>query len=251
MTEYLANSRNYGGKRALSTIKYIVIHYTGNDGDTAMNNAKYFRNNVVEVSAHYFVDDEGVTRSVPDNYIAWHCGSSTYYCPARNTNSIGVEMCDTERNGKYNLSAKTKANTISLVVSLMKKYGIGIDGIYRHYDVSHKLCPAYLVDNKAWAAFKAEITAAYNKAYAPTKKAYTGVFPSLPKRGYIQKGDEGNNVRYLQTFLNWYGGYKLDVDGDFGVKTLAAVKDFQKKEKIAVDGLFGKNSLKAAKAVKK
>ena len=36
--------------------KYIVIHYTANDGDTAVNNGNYFKNNAVKASAHYFVD---------------------------------------------------------------------------------------------------------------------------------------------------------------------------------------------------
>ena len=30
----LANKSNYGGVRSVSNIKYIVVHYTGNDGDT-------------------------------------------------------------------------------------------------------------------------------------------------------------------------------------------------------------------------
>ena len=30
----IANKKNYGGKRNTSSIKYIVIHYTGNDGDS-------------------------------------------------------------------------------------------------------------------------------------------------------------------------------------------------------------------------
>lgn len=83
------------------------------------------------------------------------------------------------------------------------------------------------------------------------KKAYTGTFPVLPSRGYFKIGDKGTQVKNLQKFLNWYGGYKLEVDGDFGVKTLAAVKDFQKKTKLVVDGLFGKNSLAKAKTIKK
>lgn len=89
------------------------------------------------------------------------------------------------------------------------------------------------------------------KTTTTTKKAYTGTFPVLPSRGYLQEGDKGTQVIRLQRFLNWYGGYKLDVDGDFGSKTLAAVKDFQKKNKLDVDGLFGKNSLTKAKAIKK
>ena len=89
------------------------------------------------------------------------------------------------------------------------------------------------------------------KQTTPTKKAYTGTFPVLPSRGYFKIGDKGTQVKTLQKFLNWYGNYKLEVDGDFGVKTLAAVKDFQKKTKLVVDGLFGKNSLAKAKTIKK
>ena len=44
----LANSANYGGVR--QSIKYIVIHYTGNDGDTDEANANYFKNNIVPPS---------------------------------------------------------------------------------------------------------------------------------------------------------------------------------------------------------
>ena len=85
----------------------------------------------------------------------------------------------------------------------------------------------------------------------PKKKAYSGKFPKLPSRGYFKKGDKGTEVEKLQIFLNWYGGYKLAIDGDFGVKTLASVKDFQKKENLEVDGFFGKKSLATAKKVKK
>lgn len=70
-------------------------------------------------------------------------------------------------------------------------------------------------------------------------------------RAYLKKGDKGDNIRYLQNFLNWYGNYGLDADGDFGAKTETAVKDFQSKEKLTVDGLFGKGCLAKAKEVKK
>lgn len=38
-----ADESNYGGKRKLSDIKFIVVHFTGNKGDTALNNCKYFK----------------------------------------------------------------------------------------------------------------------------------------------------------------------------------------------------------------
>ena len=50
--KYPANAGNVGGKRTASGIRYIVIHYTGNDGDTAMNNAKYYAGSVVKAGAH-------------------------------------------------------------------------------------------------------------------------------------------------------------------------------------------------------
>ena len=54
----IANKQNYGGVRALNTIKYLVYHYTGNDGDSDESNGKHFHNHIVKASAHYFVDDD-------------------------------------------------------------------------------------------------------------------------------------------------------------------------------------------------
>lgn len=140
----LANSANYGGVRSLNSIKYIVIHYTGNDGDTDENNGTYFKNNVVKASAHYFVDDDSITQSVPDNYVAYHCGASTYkHATCRNANSIGIEICDDVKNGVIYPSAATIANAIELTEYLMKKYSISKENVIRHYDVTGKLCPAY------------------------------------------------------------------------------------------------------------
>ena len=161
----IANRRNYGSKRSTSLIKYLVYHYTANDGDTDEANAKYFHNNVVKASAHRFVDDDSVTISVPDNYVAYHCGGGlqgskghTYYKKCTNTNSIGIEMCDTIRNGKYEVSSKTRANAIALGKEIVKKYGIKKENVIRHFDVTGKNCPAYFVkDEEAWKKFKDEI----------------------------------------------------------------------------------------------
>ena len=161
----ISNRRNYGSKRSTSLIKYLVYHYTANDGDTDEANAKYFHNNVVKASAHRFVDDDSVTISVPDNYVAWHCGGGlqgskghTYYKKCTNTNSIGIEMCDTKRNGKYEVTPKTRSNAIALGKEFVKKYGIKKENVIRHYDVTGKNCPAYFVkDEEEWKKFRDEI----------------------------------------------------------------------------------------------
>ena len=163
--EQSANSGNYGGSRNASQIRYLVYHYTGNDGDKAANNAKYFQNNIVKASAHYFVDDTTVWRSVPDLKVAWSVGGSKYanadktgggtmYGVITNTNSLSIEMCDTIRNGVYQASEATLANAAALGRTLMEKYGIPIENVYRHFDVTGKHCPSYLVSAQKWAEFK-------------------------------------------------------------------------------------------------
>lgn len=165
LKEQLANPRNYGGSRAASQIRYLVYHYTGNDGDMAANNAKYFQNNIVKASAHYFVDDTTVWRSVPDLKVAWSVGGSKYanadktgggtmYGVITSTNSLSIEMCDTIRNGVYQASEATLANAAALGRALMEKYGIPIENVYRHFDVTGKHCPSYLVNAQKWAEFK-------------------------------------------------------------------------------------------------
>lgn len=177
----LANKGNYGGSRNTSVIKYIVVHYTGNDGDTDENNGNYFKNNVVEASAHYFVDDDSITQTVPDDYVAWHCGAKTYkHAQCRNTNSIGVEICDDVKNGVIYPSEKTIENALELVKALMQKYSVPKENVIRHYDVTGKLCPAYWCgtkekDEKWLTAFWNRLTASDGSASTNTTKEETAV----------------------------------------------------------------------------
>lgn len=177
----LANKNNYGGKRNTADIKWIVIHYTGNDGDTAINNLKYFANNVVKSSAHYFVDSKSVEQSVPDDCIAWHCGSTTYKHPhCRNANSVGIELCDDKSDGKLCASEATINNAIELTKQLMKKYNIPADHVIRHYDVTGKRCPAYWVDDQKWK------TEFWNKLTTPNDEILWAV------ENGIMKGNNGD-----------------------------------------------------------
>lgn len=162
-----SNRNNYGFNRSTSCIDYIVIHYTANNGDTATNNGNYFKNNFIGASAHFFVDSNRVVNSVPVNYEAWHCGydpGGRYYHPScRNWNSIGIELCDDNPSGGIYPSAKTIANAVALAKELMKKYNVPASHVVRHYDVTHKLCPAYWSGsekkNKLWQTeFKNKLT---------------------------------------------------------------------------------------------
>ena len=181
MKKNISNRSNYGKARSISKIKYIVIHYTGNDGDTDESNGKYFKNNIVKASAHYFVDDDSVTQSVPDDFIAWSVGGSKYsncnqtgggkyYGKCTNTNSISIEICDDVKNGKVYPSAKTIENAIELTKSLMKKYNIPASNVIRHFDVTGKTCPAYwcgsATKNNAW------LTEFFNRLTGATEESF-------------------------------------------------------------------------------
>lgn len=156
------DERNYReGKRSLSSIKYIVIHYTANNGDTARNNGEYFGREYVGVSANYFVDSNEIIQSVLDEYVAWHCGGplESSHHPFRgictNSNSIGVELCSIVQNGKYAFEQETVNLAAELVRYLMSRYNIDTDHVIRHYDVTGKTCPAPFVYREGqWNKFK-------------------------------------------------------------------------------------------------
>lgn len=152
-----ANPANYGGVR--SKTEYIVVHWTSNQNDTAKNNADYFARENVGASAHYFVDEDEVWASVPENCVAWHCGAKKYYHPyCRNSNSIGVEMCLTGKG--YVIRRGTIENAVRLVRAIMQAYEIPLENVVRHYDVTHKYCPGPFVDSPSmWDDFKAALAA--------------------------------------------------------------------------------------------
>lgn len=147
------------GNGGTKTNKYIVIHYVG-AVSTALNNAKYFENSYRGASANYFVDENDVYRVVKDLDTAWHCGTTGAYKhpECRNTNSIGIEMCCFNNNGKIDVSDKVVARTIELTKMLMQMYNIPANNVIRHYDVTGKNCPAPFVrDVNRWNDFKARI----------------------------------------------------------------------------------------------
>lgn len=152
---------NYRAGRT-QPVRYIVMHYTANNGDTARNNCDYYhRVGGLQASAHYFCDEHGAMQSVRECDTAWHCGARAYWHPeCRNANSIGIEMCSRKRaDGSYYIKPETVVNAAALAREIMQRYGIDTDHIVRHYDVTGKRCPMPWVDDPAqWTAFLAMLT---------------------------------------------------------------------------------------------
>lgn len=152
---------NYRAGRT-QPVRYIVMHYTANNGDTARNNCDYYhRVGGLQASAHYFCDEHGAMQSVLECDTAWHCGARAYWHPeCRNGNSIGIEMCSRKRaDGSYYILPETVVNAAALAREIMQRYGIDTDHVLRHYDVTGKRCPMPWVDDPAqWTAFKDTLT---------------------------------------------------------------------------------------------
>ena len=81
-----------------------------------------------------------------------------------------------------------------------------------------------------------ESTANTNKTQGNASNGANTVVVNL---SVLKRGSKGEQVKTLQRLLNAMGYNCGDVDGDFGSKTLAAVKAFQKANGLVVDGYCG------------
>lgn len=141
---------------------YITIHWVG-AASKAKNNAAYFAGGDRQASAHYFVDDDEIWKSVRTDWNAsWHCGGglqgskgATFHGICKNDNSIGIEMCcSKDKTGKLYISDKTIARTARLVKWLMSYYGIPESHVIRHFDVTGKQCPGGYTSSAKWSSLK-------------------------------------------------------------------------------------------------
>lgn len=181
----IAHRSNYGLIRTLDQIKYIVIHYTANDGDKAVNNASYFQSHAnLRASAHYFVDDNNIYQSVLDNFVAYSVGGAKwsdcsktgggkYFGKCNNTNSLNIELCDICRDGAIYPTQATINLAIELTKYLMKKYNVPAERVIRHFDVNGKHCPAYWIDDTKWAReFHSKLTEPTPQTANPSQPLY-------------------------------------------------------------------------------
>lgn len=160
-------------KRNYAEINSLIIHGTANDGDSDEGNAAYFSpegSNRREAGAHGFIDDDSFTKSVPLNRAAFSVGGGVYagsreaggasaYGRVTNATSISIELCDTMKDGIFDISEKTFENAVEVTAYYALKYRIPRKNIIRHWDVNGKPCPSCMIgrDNALWTRFLAEV----------------------------------------------------------------------------------------------
>lgn len=186
ITEMLLTPNKYSRPQIpLKTVKKVVLHYVGNAGSTAIANRNYFenqKNGGRYVSSNYIVGLDGeILRCVPENEVAY-CSNQA------NTYSLSIECCHPDATGKF--TAETTDSAAELCAYLLKKYGLKIDDLIRHYDVTGKQCPLWYVPTKyqseevanaRWAGFKALVS---------------------QKMGVALSGDKSFKVKIIDTALN-------------------------------------------------
>lgn len=153
----------------LKSKKGIVMHYTASPGAPAKNIGKYFaglaqqnpNDNIKDTyaGAQYSVDRTSIYNNIPDDEMAYHCGSTTYTKEALaqlgtypNNSTVGIEMC-IEKDGS--IHEDTFSNAVDLVVYLIKERGFP-NSIWTHKGVvGWKDCPLPWIKNpKEFERFK-------------------------------------------------------------------------------------------------
>lgn len=132
----------------------VTIHETANlnKGAGAINHAKYLQGSGANKAAswHYCVDDEIITRSIPEKEVAWHSGKAK-----GNYNTIAIEIC-VNSDGDF---IKAVENAAELTADILKRNHVAIENytefIFQHNYWSGKDCPTFLRKGKplSWAYF--------------------------------------------------------------------------------------------------
>lgn len=163
-------------KRNRDTVIYTVIHYTGNNNDTAEGNANYykvggaFEKGVLagrnrKAGAHFFIDRFGnVIKMVDLNRTAWSVGGDLYndvkttgggklHGKATNANSVSIELCDIATKDVSSI----QIDAIKKTIKYIRKYCKNAKTVIRHFDVTGKHCPSRMMRPGQWAQFLTSI----------------------------------------------------------------------------------------------
>ena len=124
-------------RRSAKEIKFIIFHYTGMKKEVDAINKLISLNS--KVSSHYVIKKDGeILTLVPDLYIAWHAGVSSWKnYKFLNKYSIGIEISNPGHDFKYRKFNNDQLNSIiKLSKFLIKKYKIKSNFVLGHSDIS-------------------------------------------------------------------------------------------------------------------
>jgi N-acetylmuramoyl-L-alanine amidase len=215
----------YPKKRIYNQIEFIIFHYTGMKRES--DAIKKLTNIQSEVSSHYLIKKNGsVLKLVPDLYIAWHAGKSSWKnYKSLNQNSIGIEITNPGHEFGYKKFTKKQIySLLKLSKFLIKKYKINSKNILGHSDIApqrkkdpgEKFPWKYLSKNKIglWHTLnKQELIKNRNCKTSQKEKKFffnnlieIGYSKKIPKRlnkeGYLRVLAKAFQRRFRQELIN-------------------------------------------------
>lgn len=231
------NRSQVPASRGNNPIQWIVIHYlgVGNADNENLYGGGY--------GGHYYISRAGKIYKAadPKTAVVWQCGGKLqgpnghqYHRICTNYNSIGIEngVC---YDGTWYFTQETQESLVFLVSKLMDEYGIDINHVIRHYDVTGKICPAPYVNNDnyktswTWDQFKANL-ASYrgNGGYIPSQNTDTkssqpanAAYPATPFSVKVIVNNlnmrQGPSTNYSSNGYTGKGTFTIvKVSGDWG-----------------------------------
>lgn len=216
-------------------VRLVVVH--GDAGETDEGTLSWMEHPESKVSYHWFVGRDGtVYLVVPEEERAWHAGKSDWLGAtvgsSVNHTSVGVCLANSgpgDPPEEYRDIQYQRAG--ELIARIMARYGITLDKIRGHFEVSPKR-KTDPWDHHDWRTLYGWIG-----MYAAGR---VGDGPSAPPRDSptLQLGSEGMHVEWLQRLLREHEP-SIQPDGVYGKRTEDAVRSYQAGQGLTVDGIAG------------
>ena len=124
-------------RRPNNLINFIIIHYTGMRSEN--DSISRLKDHKSKVSSHFFIKNSGkVIELVPERYIAWHAGKSSWKkFRSLNKFSIGIEIHNPGHDYRYkSFNKKQIKSLINLLKIIKSKYNISNKNILGHSDIA-------------------------------------------------------------------------------------------------------------------
>ena len=215
LVAFVQASPNQGDRRGRAP-DCIVLHYTGMP--TAEGALAQLCNPKAEVSAHYFVFEDGrVAQLVPEERRAWHAGRSSWFDDTDlNSASIGVEIVNPGHDGGLPPFPDAQIDAvIALCRDVIARHAIAPERILAHSDIapSRKVDPG---EKFPWARLAAAGVGLWREPA-----------PDMPGL-VLGSGATGAAVSSLQRDLRALG-YGLEETGHYDARTKTVVEAFQRR----------------------
>tara|TARA_Y100001960_G_scaffold314227_1_gene378167 strand:- start:135 stop:860 length:726 start_codon:yes stop_codon:yes gene_type:complete len=234
---YSPNHDNY--KRKATSIKFIILHYTGMQSER--ESIKRLCNLNSKVSCHYLINRSGkIYRLVNDNKIAWHAGKSCWgKFKNLNKSSIGIELVNKGHKFGYEKFKKKQINSLAkLCKQLKRKYNIKSKNFIGHSDIAplRKIDPGekfpwkYLAKKKMgiWHSLGKSLIKKNRGIKILNRKLNTEFFICLNKIGYcfLKK----NNISQTKLIKSFQRHFRQElINGAIDIECLIIAKNLLKK----------------------